>query len=98
MVSDWVTADKETHTAVAVSVLLESPEVGSTRGKDTVGVEGLGLEVVETKVRRAPTTAAETAVEPLFGTVGCVRSGVAVATGAVLSVGVGERVSGPTHR
>jgi hypothetical protein len=77
---------KELLTTVAVSVLLERPEVRSTRSKDTISVKRLCLEIVETEMRRVPSTAGETTVEPLFSTVGCVGTGIAVATVAGMLV------------
>lgn len=59
-------------TAIGVSVLLKGPKVWSTWSKDTVGVQGLGNELVETEMRRRPSTAGKTTVEPVLGTVGSI--------------------------
>jgi len=65
-------------------VLLKGPEVGCTRGKDSVGVKRLGDEIPKTEMGRGPTTAGETTVEPFLGTVGAVRGSVAVSTGTMI--------------
>lgn len=62
-------------TAMGVSVLLKRPEVRGARSEDTIGVEVLVDEVVETKMRRGPSTAGKSTVEPLFGAVGRVLGG-----------------------
>lgn len=67
---------------MGISVLLESPEVRSAGSKDPVGVKGLDLECVEPEMRRRPTAAGETTVEPFFGTVRGIGAGIAVAAGA----------------
>jgi hypothetical protein len=62
-------------------VLLKGPEVRGTRSKDTIGVKRFGDEVSETEMGRRPSTAGETTVQPLLGTVGSVGGSVAVSTG-----------------
>ena len=69
------------HIAISGTVLLKGPEVRGTRSKDTIGVKRFGDEVSETEMGRRPSTAGETTVQPLLGTVGSVRGSVAVSTG-----------------
>jgi hypothetical protein len=65
-------------TAVGISVLLKRPEVIGTWSKDTIGAKVGGDELVEAEVRRVPTTASQTTVEPVFGTIGRVGGSSAV--------------------
>lgn len=62
------------------AILPEQVKVLSAGSKDTVWVEVLYDKLIDVDVGRAPTTAVETAVEPVLGTVRVVTVGVAPAT------------------
>lgn len=75
--------EQDRRDAVLVAVLLKGPKVWRTRAEDAIGVEILVDEVVESQVRRRPSAALETTVEPFLRAVRGIISSAAPAAGGV---------------